>query len=93
MLLFLRDGTTGVTAWKGAAYIGFFGPDTGGNTGRFGGCDHREYLSFLSPEKGRFASPSRVAKRATTSWLFVTFGEHGMGLLPATLGIGSKWTC
>jgi hypothetical protein len=21
------------------------------------------------------------------------FGEHGMGLLPARLGIGSKWTC
>jgi hypothetical protein len=32
------------------------------------------------------------AKLATTSWLFVTFGEQGMGLLPATLRIGSNWT-
>jgi len=23
----------------------------------------------------------------------VIFGEQGMGLLPATLGIGSNWTC
>ena len=30
---------------------------------------------------------------ATTPWLFVTFGEPGMGLLPTTHGIGSKWTC
>jgi hypothetical protein len=29
-------------------------------------------------------------KRVTTSWLIVSFGAHGMGLLPATLGIGSK---
>jgi hypothetical protein len=29
-------------------------------------------------------------KRVTTSWLLGIFGEHGMGLLPATLGIGSK---
>ena len=26
------------------------------------------------------------------SWLFVIFGEQGMGLLPATLEIGSNWT-
>jgi hypothetical protein len=30
---------------------------------------------------------------ARTFRLIVTFGEHGMGLLPARLGIGSKWTC
>ena len=26
------------------------------------------------------------------TWVIGTFGEHGMGLLPATLGIGSDWT-
>jgi hypothetical protein len=25
-------------------------------------------------------------------WLFVIFGAQGLGLLPATLGIGSTWT-
>jgi hypothetical protein len=30
---------------------------------------------------------------ATTSWLIVSFGAQGMGLLLATLGIGSTWTC
>jgi hypothetical protein len=30
---------------------------------------------------------------ATASWLFVIFGEQGIDLLPATLGIGSNWTC
>ncbi len=33
-----------------------------------------------------------LPNRVTTSWLFVSFGEQGMGLLPATLGIGSDWT-
>ena len=33
------------------------------------------------------------AKLATTSWLIVSFGEPGMGLFPAMLGIDSKWTC
>jgi hypothetical protein len=35
---------------------------------------------------------SRSSNHVTISRLIVTFGEHGMGLLPATLGIGLKWT-
>ena len=34
-----------------------------------------------------------IPHRCKGCWLFVTFGEHGIGLLPATHGIGSKWTC
>jgi hypothetical protein len=34
-----------------------------------------------------------VKPACQTGRLFVTFGEHGMGLLPARLRIGSKWTC
>src|SRR5262245_32058219 len=29
---------------------------------------------------------------ANNSWLIVIFGEQGMGLLPTTRGLGSKWT-
>ncbi len=33
-----------------------------------------------------------IAHQRKQCGLFVSFGEHGMGLLPATLGIGSDWT-
>jgi hypothetical protein len=45
-------------------------------------------MNFMAHDKVEFTPHQRKG-----NWLFVTFGEHGMGLLPATHGIGSKWTC
>ena len=44
--------------------------------------------TLLASEIGHRALTNRVK----TSWLFVSFGAQGMGLLPATLGLGSNRT-
>jgi hypothetical protein len=55
---------------------------------------HRPQGQFSAPWK-RFAETPDCPtspNMANASWLFVIFGEQGVGLLPATLGLGSKWT-